>query len=76
MIGVTYIVLVDDLSGVLVDIEGVEHDGYRLADGIELGGAARKLSGDLELVDVSIEVEVSIAGETIHGQTLVLRHDG
>jgi hypothetical protein len=72
---VTYIVLVDELGGVLVDIEGIEHDSYRLAYGIELARAARKLPGDLKLVDVSIEIEVSIAGKTIHGQTLVWRHD-
>jgi hypothetical protein len=34
----TYIILVDDLVGDLVDIEGVEHDGAFLASSVEVLG--------------------------------------
>lgn len=70
----THVVLVDNLRRELVDIEGVEHDLDGLAVAVELGRATRKFIRDIELVDVSIKVEIPIAGEVIHRQAIVDDH--
>jgi hypothetical protein len=56
----TYIILVDDLVGDLVDVEGVEYDGAFLASSVEVLGTLGQRTRNSQLLVIVSKPDVVI----------------